>query len=92
MTGQNIVCVGFNDWDTDIRTNQHHLMARLAAAGNHVLFVESLGLRRPTMARRDLRRIAARLRRGLMGPRRREDVFVLSPLVIPAHTCRRPSP
>ena len=35
-------------------TNQHHLMARLAV-DNHVLFIESLGLRRPTLAGRDLR-------------------------------------
>jgi hypothetical protein len=25
-----IVCVGFADWDAELWTNQHHLMARLA--------------------------------------------------------------
>ena len=88
MKGENIVCVGFNDWDAEARTNQHHLMARLAAAGNRVLFIESLGLRRPTVARRDLRRILTRLRHALAGPRLRDDLFVLSPFVIPAHGSR----
>jgi len=81
------VCVGFNDWDNEVWTNQHHLMARLARAGNRVLFVESLGLRRPQLGSgRDLRRIGRRLRRGLAGPRARDGVAVLSPLVLPLHS------
>ena len=82
--GRSVVCVGFNDWDNEVWTNQHHLMARLAAAGSEVLFVESLGLRRPQLGSgRDLRRIARRLRWGLAAPRRRDGVTVLSPLVLP---------
>jgi glycosyltransferase involved in cell wall biosynthesis len=88
LRGRDIVCVGFADWDNDVWTNQHHLMARLAA-GNRVLFVESLGLRRPTVSGRDLSRIARRLRRGLAGPRKSADgPWVLSPLVLPFHANR----
>ena len=93
LAGQQIVCLGFNDWDTEVWTNQHHLMARLAVA-NQVLFVESLGLRRPTLAGRDVRRLGRRLARGLMGPRhvdlvgREGGLDVLSPLVLPAHSSR----
>jgi glycosyltransferase involved in cell wall biosynthesis len=91
LAGRRIVCVGFNDWDAEVWTNQHHLMARLAV-DNRVLFVESLGLRRPTLAGRDLSRMARRLARGLGGPQRtplpgrRGAVDVLSPLVLPAHS------
>jgi glycosyltransferase involved in cell wall biosynthesis len=82
-----VVCVGFNDWDNDVWTNQHHLMARLAAGGSKVLFIESLGLRRPQLGSgRDLRRIGRRLRRGLARPRERDGVVVLSPLVLPLHS------
>jgi glycosyltransferase involved in cell wall biosynthesis len=82
-----VVCVGFNDWDNEVWTNQHHLMSRLAAGGSPVLFIESLGLRRPNLGSgRDLRRIAARLRRGLAPPRQAGDVTVLSPLVLPLHS------
>jgi glycosyltransferase involved in cell wall biosynthesis len=84
LRGRDIVCVGFADWDTDLWTNQHHLMSRLARK-NRVLFVESLGLRRPQLAGRDLARIARRLRRGLAPPRAVDGLHVVSPLVIPLH-------
>jgi glycosyltransferase involved in cell wall biosynthesis len=88
--GRDIVCVGFNDWDSEGWTNQHHLMSRLAASGSRVLFIESLGLRRPNLGSgRDLRRIGRRLWRGLEPPRRRDGVTVLSPLVLPAHSHAR---
>ena len=87
LRGRDIVCVGFADWDTELWTNQHHLMSRLARE-NRVLFVESLGLRRPQLAGKDLRRIARRLRRGLAPPRAADGLRVLSPLVIPLHRFR----
>lgn len=85
MTGRSIVCVGFADWQTDLWTNQHHLMSRLAR-DNDVLFIESLGLRRPQLSGRDIRRIFRRLRRGLAPPREMDGVRVLSPLVLPLHS------
>lgn len=85
LQGRDIVCVGFADWDTDLQTNQHHLMKRLARE-NRVLFVESLGLRRPQLAGRDAKRIARRLVRGLHGAREVDGLHVLSPLVLPLHT------
>jgi len=84
LRGRDIVCVGFADWDTELWTNQHHLMARLARE-NRVLFIESLGLRQPQLAGRDLARIARRLRRGLAPPRAADGLHVLSPLVVPLH-------
>jgi glycosyltransferase involved in cell wall biosynthesis len=87
LRGRDIVCVGFADWDTELWTNQHHLMSRLAR-DNRVLFVESLGLRRPQLAGRDLARIARRLRRGVAPPRTVDGLHVLSPLVIPLHSNR----
>jgi glycosyltransferase involved in cell wall biosynthesis len=84
LRGRQIVCVGFADWETDLWTNQQHLMSRLAQ-DNQVLFVESLGLRRPRLAGRDLTRIARRLRRGMRPPRAVDGVHVLSPLVVPLH-------
>jgi glycosyltransferase involved in cell wall biosynthesis len=84
--GRDVVCVGFNDWDNDVWTNQHHLMARLAASGSRVLFIESLGLRRPQLGSgRDLKRIFRRLRRGFAPPRAVDGLHVLSPLVLPLH-------
>jgi glycosyltransferase involved in cell wall biosynthesis len=85
LEGRDIVCVGCADWDAEIRTNQHHLMSRLAR-DNRVLFVESLGLRQPQFAARDLRRALNRLLRGIAPPRAVDDgLYVLSPLVLPFH-------
>jgi glycosyltransferase involved in cell wall biosynthesis len=84
LQGRDIVCVGFADWETDLWTNQHHLMSRLAR-DNRVLFVESLGLRQPQLAGRDLRRIARRARRGVAPPRSIDGLHVLAPLVVPLH-------
>jgi glycosyltransferase involved in cell wall biosynthesis len=84
LHGRDIVCVGFADWRAEVWTNQQHLMSRLAQ-DNRVLFVESLGLRRPQLAGRDVRRIGRRLVRGLRGVRREDGVAVLSPLVVPLH-------
>lgn len=84
LHGLSIVCVGFADWDTELWTNQHHLMSRLARQ-NDILFIESLGLRRPTLAARDLRRILRRLMRAFRLRRPASHLTVLSPLVIPIH-------
>jgi glycosyltransferase involved in cell wall biosynthesis len=84
LRGQDIVCIGFADWDSGVWTNQQHLMSRLAA-GNRVLFVESLGLRKPRVGGRDLRRMLRRLGDGLRGVRTVDGVLVLSPLVVPLH-------
>jgi glycosyltransferase involved in cell wall biosynthesis len=87
LKGRDIVCVGFADWDTELWTNQHHLMSRLAR-DNRVLFVESLGLRKPQLAGRDLKRIWRRVRRGFAAPRSVDGLHVISPLVLPLHGSR----
>jgi glycosyltransferase involved in cell wall biosynthesis len=85
LEGRDIVCVGFSDWNADVLTTQHHLIRR-AAARNRVLFVESLGLRRPQLAGGDARRMVRRLRRGLTPLRAVDGLHVLSPLVLPLHS------
>lgn len=87
LRGHEIVCVGFAEWNPELPTNQHHLMSRLAQT-NRVLFIESLGLRRPQLAARDMRRILRRLRDGMRGFRREGDVHVVSPIAFPAHGYR----
>ncbi|HEX3172597.1 MAG TPA: glycosyltransferase [Solirubrobacterales bacterium] len=84
LEGRDIVCLGTADWETELPINQHQLMRRLAPR-NRVLFVESLGLRRPQLAGRDLGRIWRRLRKGLRPPRAVDGLHVLSPLVLPFH-------
>jgi glycosyltransferase involved in cell wall biosynthesis len=88
LRGRDIVCVGFADWQGGFWTNQQHLMSRLAV-DNRVLFVESLGLRRPQIAAGDARRVARRIRGAIEGTRIHDGVHVLSPLILPLHGNRR---
>ena len=79
-----VVCLGFAEWDSEIPTNQHHLMAELSRR-TPVLFIESLGLRRPTLSARDVRRMLRRLARSFRPLHRYGNVHVLTPAVVPYH-------
>jgi glycosyltransferase involved in cell wall biosynthesis len=85
LQGRDIVCIGFSDWGKDILTNEQHLLVRLAER-NRILYVESLGVRRPQLAGRDLRRMARRAIRGVLPARSVDGLHVLSPLVLPVHS------
>ncbi len=85
-----VLILGTAEWDAPIATNQHYVARELAQAAD-VLYVESLGLRRPTLRRDDVVRIVSRLRRAL-GHRstvtrrpRPERTRIISPLVVPVH-------
>jgi len=79
-----IVMFSTADWASQYWTNKQHTAARLAARGHRVLYVESVGLRRPGLNRIDAVRLAARLRRGLVAPAQvRDNLWVLSPLTVP---------
>src|SRR5476651_2015491 len=87
MTGQSpydIVMFSTADWASHYWTNKQHMAARLAARGHRVLYVETVGLRRPRMNRKDAGRMAVRLSRGLVPPAQvRDNLWVLSPLTVP---------
>ena len=81
LEGHAIVCFS-QDWEGD-PTSKKHIM-RLLAKKNTVLWVNSIGMRRPTATTRDLRRIVAKLRRTLDGCVQVEpNLFVANPLVLP---------
>lgn len=85
-------CVLFStaDWDEPYWTNKQHTASILAARGWRVLYVESVGLRSPKLGSgRDWARLWRRLWRGMQSlvlgpPRRASNVWVLSPLMVPA--------
>lgn len=72
------------DWDTPYWTNKQHTARNLAQQGYRVLYIESVGLRAPTLSGRDLRRIWQRIKRGIRAPAQVEPrLWVMSPLAIP---------
>ncbi|MCP3986890.1 MAG: glycosyltransferase family 1 protein [bacterium] len=80
-----LVLVASAVWDTPAPVNVHQIARRFAARGHRVLFVESSGLRGPSVSSsHDLQRIAARLRKLGGGPREvAPGLFVLGPLALP---------
>ncbi|MCA8374207.1 glycosyltransferase [Burkholderia multivorans] len=85
-------CVLFStaDWDEPYWTNKQHTASNLASRGWRVLYVESVGFRAPKVgSSRDWARLWRRLWRGVQSlvlgpPRRAPNVWVLSPLMVPA--------
>ncbi|MEX2113971.1 MAG: glycosyltransferase [Pirellulales bacterium] len=83
---RDVVLFSTADWDHPFWTNKQHVACQLAERGFRVLYVESLGLRRPTAGRRDLARIGRRLRRAMRPVRQVQDnLWVASPLALPWH-------
>ena len=81
-----ILLLSTADWDNPFWTNKQHVARELARRGHPVIYVESLGLRRPGAGKRDLARLWRRLLRGLRPARLvKPGVWVASPLVLPLH-------
>jgi glycosyltransferase involved in cell wall biosynthesis len=86
---RDVVLFSTADWDYPFWTNKQHVALHLARRGFRVLYIESLGLRRPTASTRDLGRIARRVRRSVRSLRQvRENLWVGSPVAIPIHGSR----
>jgi glycosyltransferase involved in cell wall biosynthesis len=87
MTGghpKDIVMFSTADWASPYWTNKQHIAAGLAARGHRVLYVETVGLRRPGLNRMDAGRLATRLGHGLGRPKQvRHNLWVLTPLTVP---------
>lgn len=82
--GGTVVMFSTADWAAPCWTNKQHIARRLAERGYTVLYIETVGLRRPSINSLDLTRIIRRLRSGLKPPRRvGERLWVLSPLTLP---------
>ena len=74
-----------NDWSGENRTSSHHV-ARWLASRYRVIYVECPGLRAPKGTGRDLKKVAAKVRLALAGPRPQpEGLSVQTLLQIPLH-------
>lgn len=81
-----IVIVASATWASPLRLNVHHVAERLAARGHRVLFVESTGLRVPSIGRsgHDRDRVLRRLADLFRGVREvRPGLHVSSPAALP---------
>lgn len=95
LVDRDIVLLGSAPWQTPGPLNCHHIAQRLAA-DNRVLYIESPGLRTPSLASgSDLHRIARRLRSWVRerwcGPTEvAPNLHTIAPLIAPFHGRSRP--
>src|SRR6185295_16301694 len=83
IEGHDIVCFS-NDWDSD-PLSKKHIMQRLAKR-NRVLWINSIGNRKPTASVRDLKRVFKKLFDFSKGSRTVDErIHVYSPLALPFH-------
>ncbi|MET4694115.1 glycosyltransferase [Endozoicomonas lisbonensis] len=86
---ENCILFATADWDEPYWTNKQHCAKSLAELGVKVLYVESVGIRKPKAGSgRDWKRLLRRLRKGLasivFGAKEcSPGIFVLSPLLVP---------
>lgn len=86
MSSHDIVLLSTADWDNPFWTNKQHVAMELARTGHRVLYIDSLGLRRPSASARDLVRMGKRLFKAARPPRKvRDNLWVWSPIVLPWH-------
>jgi glycosyltransferase involved in cell wall biosynthesis len=83
ITDRNIICFS-NDWHSD-PTSKHQIM-RILSRSNRILWVNSIGLRRPSLEKRDMGRMLSKVRSFSRGLERVNDnLFVFTPIVVPFH-------
>jgi glycosyltransferase involved in cell wall biosynthesis len=86
LTGQNIIFFA-NDWDAD--PTSKHQVTKVLVQNNRVLWVNSIGLRRPEVSNQDLSRIVKKVRQFWKGPVTiNRNLYVITPLFLPFHGSR----
>jgi glycosyltransferase involved in cell wall biosynthesis len=81
-----VIFFSSDDWDSGLKTSKYHMTQLLASDGYTVLYVNSIGLRQPTLSRGIFGKIWSRLRTVLRGVRRASDnIYVMTPFVVPFH-------
>lgn len=79
-----VVILSTADWDNPFWTNKQHVAMDFAKKGYKVFYVDSLGLRRPGVNKKDLKRIIKRCIKGVKPPRQvHPNIWVWSPILIP---------
>ncbi|MDL2291465.1 glycosyltransferase [Desulfovibrio sp. OttesenSCG-928-F20] len=74
------------EWDHPFWTNKQHMAGLFAQNGYRVLYIDSLGLRKPAWRKKDLVRIARRIGHVLRPPQQvQRNIWQASPLVLPWH-------
>jgi glycosyltransferase involved in cell wall biosynthesis len=88
IKNKNIIYFSSDEWNSGLKTSQYHIAVRLAE-NNRVLYVNSIGLRRPTASKSDISRVFDKLKRFFRGIQKvKTNLYVFTPIVVPCHGLR----
>ena len=84
MKKNDFLIISTADWDSPIQTNKQYVSREIANLGNRVLYVESLGVRKIQIKKKDFFRIFKRIINNLLIIKQKEkNIWVLSPILFP---------
>lgn len=85
IEGQDILYFSADDWGCGLATSQTHL-ARILSKKNRILYINSLGLRKPKVNKNDVKRMFSKFSRFTKGIEQvAENIWVFTPIIIPFH-------
>lgn len=85
---KNIIYFSSDEWNSSLKTSQYHIALRLAKKCK-VLYINSIGLRRPTATKRDVIKMKNKLKALFRGIKQVDSqLYVISPIVLPFHQYR----
>ena len=85
LKNRDIIFVSSDDWESGLKTSKFHLATQLSQ-NNRVLFVESIGLRAPSVSAGDVSRIATKFKKWLKWFKPVNDnLTIFTPIVLPFH-------
>jgi glycosyltransferase involved in cell wall biosynthesis len=83
LAGENILYFSADDWGCGLSTSQTHI-ARVLARNNRILYINSIGLRKPGIKKHDFKKIANKLAKFSKGVTQVADnIWVFTPIVLP---------
>ena len=90
MKNKDFLIISTADWDSPIQTNKQYVSREIANIGNRVLYVESLGVRKIQIKKKDLLRIFKRIINSILIIKQKEkNIWVLSPILFPGATNKK---
>lgn len=87
MDKKDILIISTADWDNPIKTNKQYVAKELSNLDHRILYVESLGIRKIQIGKRDLKRVIKRIiNMTFIIKRKDKNIWVISPPLIPGAT------
>ncbi|MDP3791836.1 MAG: glycosyltransferase [Candidatus Omnitrophota bacterium] len=80
---EDVLFFSSDDWNSGLKTSKYHIATRLAR-DSRVFFINSIGLRTPSVTSHDFKRVIAKIRGFFKGVKQiNKNLFVYTPIAVP---------